>query len=95
MTKAKTIQASKKFRKWWPCQKFRVSAGRTEGAAATMVVDNAVSLPWFHSESISGSLTPTTFIAVDPHISQFLYTYATKQDQYNIISLVVHLVLWK
>lgn len=78
MTKAKTIQANKKFRNLWPCQKFRVSAGWT-GAAAGVVV--AVSFDSFHCSITSTSLTPETLTAVDPQISQVLHSCT--EDQQN------------
>lgn len=47
MTKAKTMQASKKFRNLWPCQKFRASVecgGITMAAVAVAVVASFGSL---------------------------------------------------
>ena len=38
MTKAKTMQASKKFRNLWPCQKFRTYGTTTAAAAAAVAV---------------------------------------------------------
>lgn len=66
MTKAKTIQARRKFRNLWPCQKFRISVGRA-GAAAV-----ATSVVSFHCSINSASFAPETFRATDPHISQIL-----------------------
>lgn len=66
ITKAKTIQARRKFRNLWPCQKFRISGGRTVAVAA------ATSDVSFHCSINSASLAPETFRATDPHISQIL-----------------------
>jgi hypothetical protein len=68
MTKAKTIHARRKFKNWWPCQKFRVSAGCT----GPVVVAMAPSLAWFHCSANSVSFAPATFRATDPQISQVL-----------------------
>nr|GME13546.1 conserved hypothetical protein [Ipomoea batatas] len=68
MTKAKTMQASKKLRNRWPCQKLRASAG---GVGAVSVVTAAV-LPSLHCSAGSASLIPTTLCATDPQISQVL-----------------------
>lgn len=70
ITNAKTIQASKKLRKRWPCQKFRVSVGAT--GAAAVAVSAAAAFVSFHCSINSASFTPTTFLAIDPHISQVL-----------------------
>lgn len=67
MTKAKTIQARRKFKKRWPCQKLRISVGGAAAAAAAEVL-----LVSFHWSMNSVSFTPTTLRAVDPQISQVL-----------------------
>lgn len=66
MTNANTIQASKKLRKRWPCQKFRVSD--EDSGTATV----ATSLASFHCSSNSASFVHETFSATDPQISQVL-----------------------
>ena len=53
----------------WFCQKFRVSVVTT-GAAAIAV--STASLASFHCSINSASFTPTTFLAIYPHISQVL-----------------------
>ncbi|KAK8542239.1 hypothetical protein V6N13_137186 [Hibiscus sabdariffa] len=68
ITKAKTIQASRKFRNRCPCQKFLDSAPRIATGAAA----DAESFESFHCSVISVSLGPVTFRAVDPQISQIL-----------------------
>lgn len=69
ITKANTIQASKKFKNRWPCQKFRVSDGCTDAADEAAV---AASFASFHCSIISASLAPATLRAMDPQISQVL-----------------------
>ncbi len=76
MTKAKTIQASRKFRNRWPCQKFRVSAGCTGAAAAAAA---AASFASFHCSINSVSFAPATLCATDPQISQVLQLYTGKK----------------
>ncbi|MFS7958067.1 hypothetical protein Hanom_Chr07g00673841 [Helianthus anomalus] len=71
MTKAKTIQASKKLRNRWPCQKLRLSDVAVvvpPGAAA----DDMASLASFHCSISSPSCTPATLCAIDPQISHVL-----------------------
>lgn len=72
MTKANTIQASKKLRNRWPCQKFRVSdvvVVVPPGAAAA----DMASLASFHCSISSASFAPATFCAIDPQISHVLW----------------------
>lgn len=70
MTNANTMQASKKFRKRCPCQKFLVdSAGDGEGNDAVTTVDALGALGCCISSS---SVTTFTFSAVELHISQIL-----------------------
>lgn len=78
MTKAKTIHARRKFKNRWPCQKFRVSAGCTGGAAVT-----ATSLAWFHCSADPVSFAPATFRAIDPQISQVLQSDFLKKYHQN------------
>ena len=66
MTKAKTIQPSKKLRNRCPCQKLRVS---DKGADVEAV---AASFASFHCSSNSTSFGPATLRATDPQISQVL-----------------------
>ena len=74
MTKANTIQASRKFRNRCPCQQFWVSAGCT-GAGATAAT---ASFDSFHCSN-SASFTPATLRATDPQISQVLQLHTGKK----------------
>lgn len=70
MTNANTIQANKKFRNRWPCQKFR---DWDEGKDVVAAAAAAASLISFHDSVSSASGTPDTFCATDPQISQVLH----------------------
>lgn len=70
ITKAKTIQASKKLRNRWPCQKFRVSVAVVVPPWAVAV--DMASLASFHCSISSASFAPATFVAIDPQISHVL-----------------------
>lgn len=74
MTKAKTIEASKKLRNRWPFQKLRVSdaAMVSPGAVAR---DGVEPFGSSHCSVSSASSAPAMFRAVDPHISHVLYFY--------------------
>ena len=74
MTKANTIQASRKFRNRCPCQQFWVSAGCT-GAGASAAT---ASFDSFHCSN-SASFTPATLRATDPQISQVLQLHTGKK----------------
>lgn len=82
MTKANTMQASRKFRKRWPCQKLRVSAPDTvvetaAGAGAVAVaVTVALLLVSFECSVNSISLALKTFRAVELQISQVLKKFS-------------------
>lgn len=64
ITKANTMQGSKKFNMRWPCQKFRLST-RIIGAADADEAVAATPFDWF-------ICSPATFNAVEPQISQIL-----------------------
>lgn len=71
MTKANTIEANKKFRNRWLCQKLRVPnvAIVSPGTVAPDGVEPLGSVHWFVS---SASFAPPMFRAIDPHISHIL-----------------------
>lgn len=69
ITKAKTIQASRKFRNRWPCQKFRVSAWWI----GTVDAVGVASFDSVHCSIGSASFAPATLLAVVPQISQVLH----------------------
>lgn len=64
-TKASTKHATRNLSKRCPCQKLRVSDGGTAGGAVEVLAS-------LHCSMGSVSLTPTTFSAVEPQISQIL-----------------------
>lgn len=69
ITNANTIQASRKFRKRWPCQKLRISEWCADaGTAATATV----LLVSFDCSVTSISFIPTTLRAMEWQISQVL-----------------------
>lgn len=77
MTKAKTMQASRKLRKRWPCQNRRASfVGTATGAVVELLL-----LASFQCSMNSTSPVPITFRAVDPHISHVLLHIG--ENQYN------------
>ena len=65
ITKAKTIQARRKFRKRWPFKQVRVSLVDEDGAEAAAVVSFACS-------DDSTSFGPTTLCATELQISHVL-----------------------
>uniref|UniRef100_A0A0A8XSP3 Uncharacterized protein n=1 Tax=Arundo donax TaxID=35708 RepID=A0A0A8XSP3_ARUDO len=71
MTKANTMQASRKLRNRCPCQNLRVSAG---GPCTTATL--SVSLHWSLN---CGSPKTTTLLAVELHISQILFPLILNQ----------------
>lgn len=99
MTKAKTIQPSKKLRNRWPCQKLRVSEEGTDVEAV------AASFASFHCSSNSTSFGPATLRAIDPHISQVLqfkgilgrsvHTDKTKNTHLNQINVSAETIIMK
>jgi hypothetical protein len=77
MTKAKTMQASKKLRKRWPCQNRRTSfVGTATGALVVLLL-----LASFQFSMNSVSPVPITFRAVDPHISHVLFQQSEDKDE--------------
>ena len=76
MTKAKTMQASKKFRNLWPCQKFRASVGCGGTMTAAAVVAVVPSFDSLHCSVESASQVLVTLCAIDPQISQVLQQIA-------------------
>lgn len=74
MTKANTIQASRKFMKRWPCQKLRDSAPDTvvDTAAGAGVATVALLLVSVECSVNSISFAPKTLRAVELQISQVL-----------------------
>lgn len=71
------MHASKKFKKRWPCQKFRVSAASTGPAGGTKVASFAS----FHCSIVSTSTAQATLRATDPHISQVLFIIQVKTKE--------------
>lgn len=84
ITKAKTIQASRKFKKRWPCQKFRVSAGGEGPVGGT----TEVSFASLHCSVIPTSTAPATLCAIDPQISQVLLIVRVKKVVKSIKKIV-------
>lgn len=71
MTNANTMQASSKFKKRWPCQKFRVSEGNV-GVAGMADGAGGMSISLVGCSADSTSLTPAMFRAMELQISQVL-----------------------
>ena len=78
-TKANTIQARRKFRKRWPCQKLRDSVddidAETAAVAEALLASDDCSVN-------STSLAPTTLRAIEWQISQVLHKIVERIDYY-------------
>lgn len=79
-TNAKTIHASRKFRRWWPFKQVRVSVVDDTGAEVALAAVALVSLVC-GADSIS--FEPTTLHAIELQISQVLrmMNYYKKRQQ--------------